>query len=68
METLPAILVFVGYQLMTGSEKINYRQTSNISRTGVGNKVVDHSDVVGPSSVGATPTAMMLLYEQASWW
>ena len=33
-----------------------YCQTSNISRTLVGNKIVDHSDVVGASSVGAAPT------------
>ena len=28
-----------------------YRQVSNISRTLVGNKIVDHSDVVGASPV-----------------
>ena len=32
------------------------RQTSNIKRTLVGNKIVDHSDVVGASPVGAAPT------------
>ena len=32
-----------------------YSQTSNISRTLVGNKIVDHSDVVGASPVGAAP-------------
>ena len=32
----------------------DYRQDSNISRTMVGNKIVDHSDVVGASPVGAT--------------
>ena len=32
------------------------RQTSNISRTLVGNKIVDHIDVVGASPVGAAPT------------
>ena len=32
------------------------RKTSNISRTLVGNKIVDHSDVVGASPVGAAPT------------
>ena len=35
---------------------LNYRQVSNISRTLVGNKIVDHSDVVGASPVGAAPT------------
>ena len=34
----------------------NYRQVSNISRTSVGNKNVDLSDVVGASPVGAAPT------------
>ena len=33
-----------------------YRKTSNISGTIVGNKIVDHSDVVGASPVGAAPT------------
>ena len=33
-----------------------YTKTSNISRTLVGNKIVDHSDVVGSSLVGAAPT------------
>ena len=37
-------------------DKSNYRKTSNISRTLVGNKIVDHSDVVGASPVGAAPT------------
>ena len=30
-----------------------YRKTSNISRTLVGNKIVDHTDIVGASPVGA---------------
>ena len=33
----------------------NYRKTSNISRIFVGNKIVDNSDVVGASPVGAAP-------------
>ena len=33
-----------------------YRKTSNIRRTSVGNKIVDHSDVVGASPVGAAPS------------
>ena len=32
------------------------RKTSNISHTLVGNKIVDHSDVVGASPAGAAPT------------
>ena len=34
-----------------------YRQVSNIRRALVGNKFVDHSDVVGVSPVGTAPTA-----------
>ena len=33
-----------------------YRKISNISRTFVGNKIVDHSDVIGASPVGVAPT------------
>ena len=33
-----------------------YHKTSNISRTIVGNNIVNHSDVVGASPVGAAPT------------
>ena len=33
-----------------------YRKVSNIRGTLVGNKIVDHSDVVGASPVGAAPT------------
>ena len=36
-----------------------YRETSNISRTLVGNKIVDNSDVVGASPVGAAPTTSL---------
>ena len=35
---------------------MKYRKTSTISRTLVGNKIVDNSDVVGASPVGAAPT------------
>ena len=35
----------------------NYPQVSNIRRTLVGNNIVDHSDVVGASPVGAAPTS-----------
>ena len=37
-----------------------YRQISYISRTWVGKKIVDHSDVVGASPVGAAPTTSPL--------
>ena len=33
-----------------------HRKTSSISRTLVGNKIVDNSEVVGASPVGAAPT------------
>ena len=33
-----------------------YRKTSDIRRTLVRNKIVDHSDVVGASPAGAAPT------------
>ena len=42
-------------QLAT-EQQHNYRQVSNISRTFVGNWIIDHSDVVGASAVGAAPT------------
>ena len=35
---------------------LKYRKTSNIRHTLVGNKIVDHSDVVGALPVGAAPT------------
>ena len=35
---------------------IAYRQAFNIRLILVGNKIVDHSDVVGASPVGAAPT------------
>ena len=36
-----------------------YRQISNISRTLVGNYIVDHPDVVGTSPVRAAPTTSL---------
>ena len=35
---------------------LSYRQTSNIRYTLAGKQIVDHSDVVGASPVGAAPT------------
>ena len=35
---------------------VKYHKTSDISRTLFGNKIVDNSDVVGASPVGAAPT------------
>ena len=40
-------------------ENSAYRQVSNIRRTFVCNKIVDHSDVVGASLVGAAPTTSL---------
>ena len=42
--------------IMDVNHMIGYRKTSNIRRTLVGNKIVNHSDVVGASSVGAALT------------
>ena len=39
-----------------------YCQTSNISRTSVGNKIADHPDVVGPSPVSAAPNTSSSLF------
>ena len=39
---------------------LQYRQTSNIRRTFVGKIIVDNSDVVGASPVGAAPTTSSL--------
>ena len=38
-----------------------YHQTSNISRTLVGNKIDDHSYAVGAAPVGAAPTTSSFL-------
>ena len=38
------------------SKDIYHRQVSNIRRSLVGNKIVDHPDVVVASPVGAAPT------------
>ena len=38
----------------------NYRQVSNIRRTHGGNEIVDNSDVVGASPVGAASTTSSL--------
>ena len=41
---------------LLANEEWKYLQTSNIGHSLVWNKVVDHSDVVGASPVGAAPT------------
>ena len=42
-----------------------YRKVSNTRRTLAGNKIVDHSDVIGASPVGAAPTTS---HSQLSAW
>ena len=37
-------------------QNTDYNKISNISHTLAGNNIVDHSDVVGASPVGAAPT------------
>ena len=50
------IVLCWGIDLMFKFSYYIYRKTSNINRTLVGNKIVDNSDVVGASPVGAAPT------------
>ena len=49
-------MIFDRKPMTAGRTERTYRKTSSISRTSVGNKMVDHSDVVGASPVGAAPT------------
>ena len=42
--------------ILCRTQYVKYRKVSNISRTLVGSKIVDHSDVVGTSPLGAAPT------------
>ena len=44
---------------MGKNDSTGYHQVSNIRRTLIGNKIVDHSDVVGASPVGAAPTTSL---------
>ena len=53
INTIPALWFRLG---PNRRQAVIYRQVSNISRTLVGNKIVNHSDVVGASPVGAAPT------------
>ena len=50
-------LCYVCAMTLTGE---TYRKVFNISRTLIGNKIVDHSDVAGASPVGAAPTTSSL--------
>ena len=49
-------MIHIGISLKNIAQFHVYRETSNISCTLVDNEIVDHSDVVGASSVGAAPT------------
>ena len=57
-----AVCALVGdrAQAVSGSRDISkaqpYRKTANMSRALVGNIIVDNSDAVGASPVGAAPT------------
>ena len=44
---------------------MNYHQTSNISHTLVGNKIVDHSDLVGASPVDYISTGQEIFLNEA---
>ena len=52
---IPQIAALLEGQVCLSPNRM-YSQTSNISHTLIGNKLVDHSDVVGASPVGAAPT------------
>ena len=52
---VPDIFTIVNHYELTEYIQ-NYRQVSNISRTLVGNNIVDHSDVERAPPVGAAPT------------
>ena len=49
-------LAYTKNQFEPKYKNLHYRKVSNIRRTLVGNKIVDHSHVVGASPVGAAPT------------
>ena len=50
------VFKWINHNIKYSTTKFILRQTSDISRTLVRNKIVDHSDVVGSSPVGAAPT------------
>ena len=53
------VLSTPGWQSQHQMMWYTYGQTCNISRTLVGNEIVDHSDVVGASPVGAALTTFL---------
>ena len=52
----PSVLLMLAHHGYRSWLSTYYHQISNIRGTLVGNKFVDHSDVVGASPVGAAPT------------
>ena len=54
MKNFPKLIFF--FKIYVQHIYNTYRQTFNINCTFVGNKIVDHSDVVEASPVGAAPT------------
>ena len=56
MVVLSFVLLWLCHQFPVSRNKATYRKVSIIRRTLVGNKIVDHSDAVGASPVGAAPT------------
>ena len=55
-KTIASVHIPPSVELNQVCDMIMYCQISNISRTLVGNVIVDHSDVVGASPVRAAPT------------
>ena len=53
---MPALDWFRRYHFSDETWYPHYRKTSSISRILVGNEIIDNSDVVGASPVGAAPT------------
>ena len=58
---IPCTCICIWFLWITKCINMYYHKTSNISRTVIGNKIVDHSDVVGASPVGAAPTTSSFL-------
>ena len=58
---------FFAIRVYTNRCQGKYRRTSNISRTLVGNKIVDNSYVVGAPPVGAAPTTSSWLSTWLQW-
>ena len=59
--TYTVFITYIDIDMILGiHKKWIYHNTSNIRRTLVGNKLVDPSDVVGASPVGAAPATSSL--------